>query len=286
MVHGRSSTPPWYYGVWRKVNTETQGGRARPGSTDCLCENLRTGFTTSPRAARGGKGALLMKNNVGCLLTRRALLNPKLEALVDLHSGRRFDFAELNRRSNRTANALRGLGVRPGDRVALLLLNGVEFVESFFALAKLGAVVVPVNWRLVPDELAFILKDAGARTLLYSAEFTSNVADLQARGERGHGAARVGPRGPGRGTRRLRTRLRRPAHTGLRRRARAGRRRRRPALHHVHVRHDRAAQGSGPCIRTGRPMLWAFAHDRLVDRRHPVGRPLPDRATDSSMWAH
>jgi len=126
-----------------------------------------------------------MRNNVGDLLTRRAHLNPNVEGLVDLHGGRRFSFAELNRRSCRSANALRELGVGPGDRVALLMMNGVEFVESFFALAKLGAVVVPINWRLVPDELAFILKDSGARSLIYSSEFDANVRDLHARGSQG-----------------------------------------------------------------------------------------------------
>ncbi len=53
-------------------------------------------------------------------------------------------------------------GVKPGDRVALLMMNGAEFIESFFAVAKIGAVNVPLNWRLVADELEFILKDAGA----------------------------------------------------------------------------------------------------------------------------
>jgi acyl-CoA synthetase (AMP-forming)/AMP-acid ligase II len=64
-------------------------------------------------------------------------------------------------------------------------MNSVEFLESFFAIAKLGAVCVPLNWRLVPDELAFILKDSGANVLLYGEEFANAIADLHARGPQG-----------------------------------------------------------------------------------------------------
>ena len=75
-----------------------------------------------------------MKNNIGLLLSKRAHLNPTLEAIVDPASGRRFSFTELDARANRIANALAGLGVGRGDRVALLLMNGPEYVETFFGL--------------------------------------------------------------------------------------------------------------------------------------------------------
>jgi len=126
-----------------------------------------------------------MDVNVGLLLAKRAALSPQLEALVEVESGRRFSYAALDARCNRTAQALRAAGVQPGDRVALLLLNGVEFVESFFAIAKLGAVVVPLNWRLVADELAFMLKDSGARTLVFGSEQRAVVTDLHGRGASG-----------------------------------------------------------------------------------------------------
>jgi acyl-CoA synthetase (AMP-forming)/AMP-acid ligase II len=92
--------------------------------------------------------------NIGQFLTRHALLSPRLEAMVEpAAAGRRVDFRELNARCNRVAHALRGTGVKQGDRVALLLMNGAEFIESFFAVAKIGAVNVPLIWRLVADEL-------------------------------------------------------------------------------------------------------------------------------------
>ena len=108
-----------------------------------------------------------MKNNLGLLLTNRALINPEREAYVDAQSDLRLTFKELNARCNRIGNSLLKIGIKPGDRVALALMNSAEFIETYFAIAKIGGVVVPLNWRLVPDELEFILKDSGAETLIF-----------------------------------------------------------------------------------------------------------------------
>jgi acyl-CoA synthetase (AMP-forming)/AMP-acid ligase II len=121
--------------------------------------------------------------NIGDLLRRRAHLAPDTEAFVEPATGRRLTYRELNERANRVANGLRGIGVEQGDRVALLLMNGAEFVESFSAVAKIGAVNVPLNWRLVPEELEFILADAGATVLVYGAEFAEVAAELRSRGD-------------------------------------------------------------------------------------------------------
>ena len=131
----------------------------------------------SPLARKG-----VMRNNIGLFLARRAELSPALEGAVDPASGRRFDYAELNARANRTAHALTRLGVRRGDRVALLAFNCPEFFESFFALAKIGAVVVPLNVRLAAAELAYIVENSGAATLIYGEEFRGLAAALRARG--------------------------------------------------------------------------------------------------------
>ncbi len=126
-----------------------------------------------------------MKINFGQFLRRRAFLSPNVEATVEPSAnGRRLSFRELNARCNRVAHALRDDGVQAGDRVALLLMNGAEFIESFFAVAKIGAVNVPLNWRLVADELEFILKDSGATVLLFDPAFAAVVAELQRRGAR------------------------------------------------------------------------------------------------------
>ena len=124
-----------------------------------------------------------MQVNIGELLSHRARRDPKVEALVDTSSGERFTYAEINARTNQTAHMLRGLGVRPGDRVAVLLMNGTACFESFFACAKIGAVAVPLNWRLVADELAYILADSGAKTLIFDSDFAEHAAILHAGGQ-------------------------------------------------------------------------------------------------------
>lgn len=117
--------------------------------------------------------------NIGSLIANRARISPDLEAWVDVDTERRFTFTQWNKRINQTAHMLSGLGVKPGDRVALLAMNCIEFMESFMAVAKIGAIGVPLNWRLTPKELEFILKDCGASVLIFSGEFGETVTALQ-----------------------------------------------------------------------------------------------------------
>jgi O-succinylbenzoate-CoA ligase len=119
-----------------------------------------------------------MKTNIGLLLAKRAQICPDREAVVEFERDRRFTFAQLNARANRIANALLQQGIVPGDRIATLLKNSVEFVETYFAAAKIGAVVVPVNWRLVAGEIAYILQDSGSSALVYDSDFDGAVADV------------------------------------------------------------------------------------------------------------
>jgi len=122
-----------------------------------------------------------MKINLGSFLAKRARLSPQLEAVVEVELERRFSYAELNVRANRIAHVLLSRGVQKGDRVALLVMNGVEYLESYFGAAKIGAVVVPLNWRLVPDELDFIIGDSGSIVLLYGQEFDAIASELRGR---------------------------------------------------------------------------------------------------------
>lgn len=119
-----------------------------------------------------------MKINAGMFLTQRAMLNPGQTGLVC--AGRSYTFLEMNRRANRLAHALAALGVRHGDRVGILGLNGVEYNDLFFGLAKLGAVLVPINYRLAAPELSSILLDSGTRVLVHDPDFEELIA--QARG--------------------------------------------------------------------------------------------------------
>ena len=74
--------------------------------------------------------------------------------------------AELHDRAARVASVLAGDGVERGDRVALLLHNRIEFVEALLACHRLGAVAVPINFRLAPDEIDFVVADSGATVLI------------------------------------------------------------------------------------------------------------------------
>ena len=80
--------------------------------------------------------------------------------------GRTFTYRELGDRVARLAGALSGLGVQPGDRVAMLHDNCHRALEIYFAVAHVGAVLVPLNYRLTANDLAFILGDTGSRVLI------------------------------------------------------------------------------------------------------------------------
>ena len=84
--------------------------------------------------------------------------------------GRRFSFNELNQLSNRLANSLRGIGVEAGDRVTLYARNSWEWVVSYYAIHKLGAVANPINVMLTPEEVGFVIDDCEAKVLLASRE--------------------------------------------------------------------------------------------------------------------
>ena len=105
---------------------------------------------------------------IGSWLVKREFLTPAKEAVVD--SEKRLSYRELNRRVNRLANALLGLGLRNGDRMAILSYNRLEFVEGIMAAAKLGVILVPLNWRFTATELTFILNDSGAKALLFDPD--------------------------------------------------------------------------------------------------------------------
>ncbi|MGH7322829.1 MAG: acyl-CoA synthetase [Candidatus Rokuibacteriota bacterium] len=82
-------------------------------------------------------------------------------------------YGELDRRAARTAAGLARLGLGPGDVVAVLLYNCPEFIEAMFAVARLGAIFMPMNWRLAGDEVAYIAGHAGAKLVLSEPELAA-----------------------------------------------------------------------------------------------------------------
>jgi fatty-acyl-CoA synthase len=119
---------------------------------------------------------------IGDWLARREMLTPNKAALIDAQNGSRaITYREWNRAANRTANFLReGLGVQKGDRVAVLAMNCVEYLDVWFACGKLGAILQTLNWRLTPGELAGLIDDATPSVLMYGPDFAAQAEVLRA----------------------------------------------------------------------------------------------------------
>jgi fatty-acyl-CoA synthase len=117
--------------------------------------------------------------HAGDLLSKRAQLSPDREALLDLETGRRFTYSELNARANRIANALHDeLGIGKGDRVSIFAYNGIEYLDLFYGLAKIGAVFAPLNWRLVARELVYIVNDCKPSVIICGPEFAATLEEM------------------------------------------------------------------------------------------------------------
>ncbi len=114
------------------------------------------------------------------VLGERARLTPEAEALVVVDPPLRLTYRELDLRARRCAQVWRDLGLRPGDRVALLAHNRIEYLDAFFAAGKTGTILVTLGTRLTPHEVAPILEDSGARVLFYDGAFEETVAALRA----------------------------------------------------------------------------------------------------------
>ncbi len=115
---------------------------------------------------------------------------PDVAALVT--DERVVTYGELDARSNQVANAFRAAGVGFGDRVAFIEKNGIEFFDVTFGLAKLGAVIVPVNWRLAATEMLQIIDDAGAEVIVAGTEFFGHVQAIENRLSNVHTVVAVG----------------------------------------------------------------------------------------------
>lgn len=105
--------------------------------------------------------------------------SPAPERTALEYDGRSITFGELDVRSNQLANALRAAGVGAQECVAFIEKNGVEYFEFAFAVAKLNAINVGVNWRLAPSEMAFILNNAEAKVVIVGPEFVAHIEAIE-----------------------------------------------------------------------------------------------------------
>ena len=115
--------------------------------------------------------------NVGDWVCKRALLYPDRPFLKE--DAQEFDNRRFNVRVNQAAHALAELGVAKGARVATLMTNSSAFLEVFFACAKTGAIIVPVNANLAPSELAYIMGDCAPQVVIYASDALAKVTHLK-----------------------------------------------------------------------------------------------------------
>jgi long-chain acyl-CoA synthetase len=94
-----------------------------------------------------------------------------------IFEGRTFSFTEIDVLAGRLANALTGLGIRPGDRVTLYSQNCWEWIVAYYGILKTGAVVNPLNVMLTPSEVAYVTQDCGSRAILASADKGAALLD-------------------------------------------------------------------------------------------------------------
>lgn len=118
-----------------------------------------------------------MLNHIGQIPSVAAEKFADKEALV--FEERTFSFNELNDLVEHAAGGLHSLGILPGDTVTLYAANSWEWIVSYFAIARLGAVINPVNTMLTPDEIEYVVKDCGAKAIIASPEKIAGISGVK-----------------------------------------------------------------------------------------------------------
>ncbi len=119
---------------------------------------------------------------IGDWMERGERYFPDALAVVDVAAKGRFTYREMNARANRLAGYLRdSAGVSRGDRVGVLAMNCVEFLDAFFACAKLGAILVPFNWRSHAREIAELVEQTDPKVMIFGDDFRAGIAEIMPR---------------------------------------------------------------------------------------------------------
>jgi fatty-acyl-CoA synthase len=117
--------------------------------------------------------------NLASTLLQSTLRSPDRIALV--FEGRRWTYAQWNRTVNKAGHAFRAAGIGKGDHVAIFTYNLPEQVTAFYGLMKIGAVPVPINYRLAPNEVKYIVDDSRARILVFEEALRAPVMAIKDR---------------------------------------------------------------------------------------------------------
>src|SRR5690625_830447 len=117
----------------------------------------------------------MLSMNIGELMTHRAYVSPNVEGYV---GRKRYTFSDMNERVNRFSHYLKQKGLNKGDRIALFAKNNEDFITTFFAAVKLGVITVPINWRLQPNEITYILQNSNPSLLIFDGEFEETIGEV------------------------------------------------------------------------------------------------------------
>ncbi|MFH1934755.1 MAG: AMP-binding protein, partial [Pseudomonadota bacterium] len=119
---------------------------------------------------------MIKSMNIAWWVERWSELHPDKPAI--LFEGQQISYLELYQRANRTGCWLQSLGIEKGDRVAVMLNNCPEFIELYLACSRLGAIFVPVNFRLAGPELEYTLKNSSPRLFVFGNEYADDITKL------------------------------------------------------------------------------------------------------------
>ena len=101
------------------------------------------------------------------------------EKVYFLHGDQKVTYREMNENANRVANSLINLGIKKGDKVCVIMANSIEFVYTWFALAKIGAVMVPMNIALKGNLLRHIIQNSDASVVIVDRDLVDRVVFIQ-----------------------------------------------------------------------------------------------------------
>ena len=108
-----------------------------------------------------------------------ANIRPDKVAILDSDNQQTLTYNQLNTRANQLGSWISVNGIKKGDRVALLMPNCPEFFEAQFACSKIGAICLPLNWRLTAPELEYILNDSTPSVVIYDEKFSELITILK-----------------------------------------------------------------------------------------------------------
>jgi len=119
---------------------------------------------------------MIKSMNIAWWVQRWSELHPRKPAII--FDGEQINYLELHRRANRTSCWLQSLGIEKGDRVAVMIENCPQFIEIYLACSRLGAIFVPVNFRLAAPELDYTLRNSRPRLFVFSKDYADMALGL------------------------------------------------------------------------------------------------------------